>query len=308
MTGPLLVTDMREAQYHADPCPVPSLSSSIARTLLSRSPKHAWAEHPRLNPRYQSEEKKEFDRGKAAHALLLEGADRMEVIPFKDYRKADAQAQRDAARLAGKYPVLEADYQAVLEMVYVAKAAIAENIDLSGLTLADGRAEQSLFWNEGEAWCRARLDWLANDLSVILDYKTTGASANPDDFVRTLVGNGYDVQDAFYRRGLAALRGRQGTRFLFLVQEVDPPFACSFLALSPAFMELAQEKVEEAIGTWRECMKSGVWSAYPNRICYLEPPAWHVARWAERQPEQGIPYDVAAMHRKLGFDHEHDPV
>ena len=31
-----------EAAYHADPCEAPSLSSGIARTLLTRSTLHAW--------------------------------------------------------------------------------------------------------------------------------------------------------------------------------------------------------------------------------------------------------------------------
>jgi hypothetical protein len=285
------IYDMPAEAYHADPCPIPSLSSSVARTLLARSPKHAWTEHPRLNPRYESEEKKEFDLGKAAHALLLEGEDRMQVIPFDSYRKAEAQVQRDAARAAGKHPVLEANYQAVVEMVAAAKLAIAANRDLSGLTLADGKAEQTLVWQEGEVWCRARLDWIdTRDLSLFIDYKTTSASAHPDDFVRTLISNGYDFQDAFYRRGLAAVRGREGSRCVFLVQEVEPPYACSFPALSPAFLELARDKVDEAVATWTECMRTQEWPAYPTGICYLEPPAWHVTRWEERRAvQQGNP-------------------
>jgi hypothetical protein len=304
------IYNMPAEAYHADPCPIPSLSSSVARTLLARSPKHAWTEHPRLNPRYEPAEKKEFDLGKAAHALLLEGEDRMQVIPFDSYRKAEAQVQRDAARAAGKHPVLEANYQAVVEMVAAAKLAIATNRDLSGLTLADGKAEQTILWQEGEVWCRARLDWLSNDRSMIMDYKTTAASANPNDFVRTLTGSGYDVQDAFYRRGLAAARGREGSRFLFLVQEVDPPYACSFVALSPAFLELARDKVDEAVATWAECVRADSWPAYPNRICYVDLPAWHAAKWEERglAPTTGLPYDMGKMHQKLGFEHEHDPI
>lgn len=310
------IYDMPAERYHADPCISPSLSSSIARTLLSRSPKHAWCEHPRLNPRYESEEKKEFDLGKAAHALLLEGADRMQVIRFNDYRKAEAQVQRDAARAAGKHPVLEANYQAVVEMVAAAKQAIAGNRDLSGLTLADGKAEQTLIWQDGQVWCRARLDWIdTRDLSVFLDYKTTSASAHPDDFVRTLISNGYDVQDAFYRRGLAAVRGREGSRCIFLVQEVQPPYACSFVALSPDFLELAREKVNRAIATWDECMRTQEWPTYPTGICYIEPPAWHVTKCEERgMAPQGNAYDYPAMgwskppKELLGFDHEHDPV
>src|SRR4051812_43711235 len=71
--------------YHRDICPEPSLSNSLAGILLSRSPKHAWLAHPRLNPNYKPEESKVFDKGSAAHALLLEGIDLMEVIDPADY-------------------------------------------------------------------------------------------------------------------------------------------------------------------------------------------------------------------------------
>ena len=118
---------MSAAEYHADPCPEPSLSSSIARLILSHSPLHAWTEHPRLNPNYKPEESTKFDRGSAAHALLLEGEDRMAVIPFKDYRKDAAQEARDNARLAGKFPVLEADYPSILQM----REAYAEYEDVA---------------------------------------------------------------------------------------------------------------------------------------------------------------------------------
>ncbi len=35
---------------HRDPAPAPSLSSTLARLLLRRSPAHAWHASPRLNP------------------------------------------------------------------------------------------------------------------------------------------------------------------------------------------------------------------------------------------------------------------
>ena len=40
--------DMPEADYHKDPSPTPSLSSSIAKLLVNESPYHAYRQHPRL--------------------------------------------------------------------------------------------------------------------------------------------------------------------------------------------------------------------------------------------------------------------
>jgi hypothetical protein len=104
---------MDSASYHKDPCLAPSLSSGIARTLLTHSPAHAWTAAPAAQPRLPIEEKESFDIGSAAHALLLEGEDRMVVLPYDDYRKKEAKEARDYARAEGKHPILEAKYPAV---------------------------------------------------------------------------------------------------------------------------------------------------------------------------------------------------
>lgn len=296
--------------YHADPVAVPSLSSSLARTIIERSPLHAWTDHPRLNQAFKSEERKEYDRGSAAHALLIEGEDRIEIIAADSYRTKAAQEARDAARAAGKHPILAAEFENIYWMRSVALAAIRNCPDLSGLTLADGKAEESLIWQDGNAWCRARPDWHADDWSLVIDYKTTNASAHPDAWVRTMTGQGGEVQAAFYLRGIEALTKHQ-PKWVFLVQEVEAPFACSLIGLPPAFLALGESKVATAIHLWRECVASNIWPCYPNRICWVESPAWHQARWEESEGAHGLAYDPAALWSKPGpggFDAEQAPL
>ena len=294
---------MDAATYHADPVIVPSLSSGIARILLSQSPRHAWTAHPRLNPDCIPESNSKFDLGSAAHALLLEGEDRMVQIDAPDYRTKAAQEERDAARTAGKHPILKAEYLNVLLMREAALKAIAECPDLSGMTLEDGTPEQTIIWQEGaggQVWCRIRPDWLANDHSLIIDYKSTAASANPDAWVRTMTGMGGDVQGAFYTRGAEKALDIPSPKFVFLVQEVYPPFACSFIGLPPSFMELGMEKMRVAVAGWSKCMTADRWPAYTNRICWVEPPPYYQAAWEERGPDAlGIPYDVAKLWEKI---------
>lgn len=286
---------MSAARYHEDPCVVPSLSSSIARTLITSSPLHAWTAHPRLNPNYASGEKTAFDTGSAAHALLLEGADRMVSLPYDDYRKKECQEARDHARAEGKHPVLSKVYEDIFKMREVALRKIADCPDLSGLTLAGGKAEETLIWQEGEVFCRARVDWMTNERDVILDYKTTKALAEPDAWTRTMIGMGGEMQAAFYLRGNEATCGPSDAKFIFLVQEITPPYACALIGMSPPFVDLGMAKVREAVDTWRTCVQSNSWPAYPKRICWIEPPPWHAAKWQERAPGAGIPYDVEKL-------------
>src|SRR5690606_35973039 len=124
--------------------PVASLSASIARVLVGRSQQHAWCAHPRLNPNYEAEQKSAFDFGTAAHEALLLGMDRVHVIDAKDWRKAETQAERDGARASGKIPILRDKYLALSDMVTIAQVAIKQCPDLSGMTLADGKPEQTM--------------------------------------------------------------------------------------------------------------------------------------------------------------------
>ena len=272
--------------YHADPCPEPSLSCSIAKILLDKSPKHAWMRHPRLNPDCHEDNDKKFDTGTAAHALLLQGEDVCVVLDYPDWRTNAAKGARDEAYASGRTPMLRKDYDAVRAMVDVARQAIAECSDLSGITLTDGQAERTIVWQEGGIWCRARLDWMSNKRDLILDYKTTGTSARPENWARTMAGMSGDIQPAFYQRGNAATGWPSRAHWAFLVQETSAPYACSFIGLSPAYLAWAAEKVEEAIRLWTACLAANDWPAYnANRIAYIEPPSWAQVEWAQRMAD-----------------------
>jgi hypothetical protein len=288
-----IFSDVPLAAYLADPAPIPSLSAGCAQTLISRSPLHAWIEHPRLNPAYEREEDTKFDIGTAAHEALLQGLDRCEVIQADDWRTKAAKEARDAARAAGKIPLLTKHYEPLAVMVEAAKAFI-ETTELAGL-FDDGEAEATVLWDEGATWFRARPDWLSADRRLIVHYKTC-TCAQPDAFIRgPLTALGYDTTLAFYERGLAAVTGGD-PRSVILAQETKPPHSCTLIGLSPAFASIASGKVARAVQLWERCMKSGRWPSYPSQIHYAEPKPWQLAEEEERDTrftesvlEGGIP-------------------
>lgn len=284
---------MPEADYHADPCPAPSLSSSIAKILLAQSPLHAWHAHPRLNPDFKPEESEAFDLGKAAHALLLEGDDRMQVIDAENYRTKAAQEARDAARAAGKYPVLAAQYADVLAMRQAALEAIEQCSDLSGMKMADGKPEQTVIWQEGGAWLRCRPDFLTDDRKIVLDYKST-TDATPATFQRQMVRMGYHFQEAFYSRGIAAVTG-EAPAFVFLAQENTAPYRCSFHACGPSLRQIADAEIDRAISVWTRCMETGKWPSYRLDIHYAEAASWQIAEHEEHANGEGFAYDPAVL-------------
>jgi hypothetical protein len=276
VTGTIL--QMTADEYHADPAQTPSLSASVGKILMSKSAYHAWLAHPRLNPKYQAEESGTFDIGTAAHALLLEGSRaKICVIEADDWRTKAAKEARDQARASGLTPILARHNVAVIRMVDAAKAFI-ETTELSGI-FQDGAPEQTLVWKDNGVACRSRLDWLTKDRRVILDYKSS-ASAQPDWFSRQIANMGYDFQAAFYLRGLKAC-GHPNAQFVFLAQEVEPPHACSLHGIAPSMFAIAEAKVQRAIDLWRQCLTTGKWPAYDNRVHWAEATAWQMTQHEE---------------------------
>ena len=264
----------------------PYLSRGVIQTLLS-NPYRAWYEHPCLNPEYQPEAKEDkYDIGTAAHELLLEGLDSISVIEADDWRKKEAKEARDAARAVGRIPLLSAQSTRVKDMVTVAEGFLAHcELGITDLR-GTGGSELSLIWEEDGIHLKVRPDWLRWDSRLVVDYKTTGASAEPSAFARSIIDHGYDIQWALYRRGVKAVTGVEPD-FFFLVQETYPPYLCSLVSLPPMWQQMANEKVEYGIWLWRECLKTGIWPGYPDRIAYVDPPGWALAQWESRAAEIG---------------------
>jgi hypothetical protein len=268
--------------YHADPCPEPSLSRSIIKLLVSKTPRHAWMEHPRLNPNYKAQEAEKFDIGHAAHSVFLEGEDVVVVVKEKDWKKDVAKAARDEARKAGRVPLLPPQYESVMEMVGAADGALYE-WEGRGLQICDGESELTHVWKERNGvWCRIRPDWRFQNLA--LDYKSTAALADPLTYNRIAVDTGLHIQDSFYRRGILATLG-QDTAFVFMIQEINPPYLCSFMEIDTLMRDMGDSQVEWGIKRFGECLKKNHWPGYGNLTHTIEAPPWSLAAWELRKGE-----------------------
>jgi len=271
------------AEYHADPAEKPSLSSSIAGIIWHRTPLHGWMAHPRLNPDLVRHESSTFDLGSAAHALILENDEsKLVIVDADDWRTKAAREARDAARAEGKIPLLKNKYEEVANMVEAAHHAIAVS-ELQGL-FDDGKPEQTVIAKDGDTWLRGRFDWFTNDRKIILDYKTVGRSAAPESFLRSSVFQfGYDIQAAMYTRLLTLLGCEEDTKFVWLVQETEAPYACSLIGASPSMIEAGTRKLDYVKRQWDECLATGNWPGYGKRIAWLEAPAWELGKVEERE-------------------------
>jgi hypothetical protein len=226
-----------------------------------------------MNPAYVAQHEDKFDLGTAAHAMLLENdASGIVVVDADDWRTNAAKEKREAARAAGKVALLKRHFSATEAMVKAAREFIKDSEIAEYWN--DGESEQTAIWEERGIWLRCRFDRISRNRRCVMDYKSTG-DASPDGFSRQLVRMGYYIQDAFYRRAVRALHGRDPA-FVFLAQSVEPPHECSLHGCDPAMREIADAEVERAIQLWRACVKKKEWPSYDGRIHWTMPTTWQM--------------------------------
>ena len=255
-----------------------ALSSGICHTLLTRSPAHA--RYQQMHPKVSTGA---MDLGTVVHRVLLEGHEEgIVLVEADDWRTKAAREARDNAHATGQIPLLAKAMEEVRDMVEVARAYIASS-EIAGIFVR-GHPEQTLLWQEGTVWCKARPDWMADDHHAIVHVKTTGRSANPEGFSAHMSDMGYDVAAAFYARGLQKVFGLVPSQLLtvFLLQETEPPYACSLIGLSPAMHEIAAAKVTHALEIWRDCLTTQHWPAYPTQMHLAEPRPWQINQMADQ--------------------------
>src|ERR1700690_768850 len=166
---PGLHFDIPESVYHADPCERPSLSVSVAKVLLDRSPFHAAAIHPRLGRQSLEEGDDEptsvMQRGRLIHALLLGGGGKFATVmktdkktgvvaSADDYRTDSAKEFRDAAIARGEIPGLSHERADPTPASDVLRSKL-ENPPLREVTAV---------WESDGVLCRGLLDGLDREI------------------------------------------------------------------------------------------------------------------------------------------------
>lgn len=272
------VLERTEFEYHADQIDPdrPTASRSILQKIIQKSPAHAWAAHPKLNPLWEPDPpKKEFDAGTVCHQLLFDGAAGVQVVEFDSWRTNASKEAAATARSHGLIPLLRKEWEQAEAMMDAVRTKLGPDY------FAEGQHEVTLSWEDQGVLCRARLDFLSDDKRMIRDFKTA-SNAEPFKFSRgSFFDYGYDLQDAFYRRAVAACFGVDAT-FELIVAEKDAPYETIVFASDPGTLELANAKLDWALSVWRECLETGVWPGYDRRTHSVTLPPWAEEQWWRR--------------------------
>lgn len=270
-----------DADYHRDPVPGGSLSSTGARELLPPSCP-ARFRHKRDNPQPP---KKVFDLGHAAHHLVLGTGPKLEVIERDRWDTNEVKARVKAIREAGGVPLKRAEMETVEAMA----AKLREHPRAAELLQpGSGEPEASLFWIDPETRvkCRARIDWLTRAVDVprliVPDYKTC-RSAAPDDLQKTIAEHGWHQQADWYEGGIKALGLHPEPVVVFIAQEKEPPYLVTVAQPDPMARRIGAHLNRDARHLYRECTASGRWPGYADDVAMISLPGW-----VERQYEMEL--------------------
>jgi len=281
MTG--LHEGVAPAVYHADPTPEPSLSSGVARTIISQTPAHAYLEHVRLGG-HKIEPTSDMIFGAYGHALLSDETDEFSVGNFDNYTTKAAKEWRDEVKLAGKTPILEKTVDRAERVARALREKIAPDLTRNPFTF--GKPEVTAIWQEDAFWFRARYDRLDLDetgFADIWDWKFSNVGVSNDALIRTIIDKGYHVQGAHYLRGLRAIAPRCQGRCTFTLGfvETEEPFAVRRVVMSEGFLQIGSTLLNRAIERWKHCLSTNVWPDDSEGTRTLEPPPYYSMRVME---------------------------
>jgi len=270
------------ADYHNDCCVIPSLNSSTAKMLLSRSPLHAWYFHPRLGGHGLFRESKALDTGSVIHALVLGkgmtgGGAEYEPVNADDWRTKWAQGERDRIRASGRIPILQKNLDACAE--------VARRLD--DVIPASAQREVTAVWESPTGpdgvpvLCRRRMDALIVAEDLALDLKTCESCVVAAQG-RTIAAFDRDLEAAATLDCLDTLfpdrAGRWTYRYVF--QEIEPPYDRVELPMDGAFLETGRSRWRRARELWQWCMTRNEWPGAGKWLNGVPPapPSWYLER------------------------------
>lgn len=250
-----------EIYHSADICVGPSISSTMMRSVSTKSPAHAFAKSP-LNPNAEPFEASDaMNLGSALHWVVARepGFDNRFVIKPEKWRgKAwhsdDARDQVKRWKRDGMTVLSETQIEAMQGM---ATTLSVHPMFLAGILR--GRLEQSAFWVDGETglWCKVRPDAMPNDSGDFADLKTT-RSVMYHELQNSIVEYAYHQQGALILEGARAL-GIEATSFTLVWVESASPYAVRVTQLKDDDLARGHRQNVVARRIIADCLQTGVW-------------------------------------------------
>lgn len=196
---------------------------------------------------------REMILGTLIHSLALEDRTDFAVGPNVDKRTKAGKEEWQAfcEENIGKEIITQEEEFRVMSAtakVYCLFKSAAVTID---------QVEASMFWERSGVQCKGRPDLIGtySGNPCIIDLKTT---SDFNKFDQKFFSFGYDIQAAWYRRGLMEITSKE-TEFWFLVVDTEEPFFCQWVLLSGEAINKADERIDEGLEQFELCQQKNSW-------------------------------------------------
>lgn len=271
--------ELGNAEYHADTTAI----SNSGLKLVIQNP--ALYYYQKLSGLYTPKPKKHFEEGTALDEAILRPSKYVgeHVIHYPQSCLTAARAKHSAKckefeeANPGKVCVKESDELCRwIHAIRMHKAA-------RSLLEADCTYQATIAWHDEEFGVnrRSRFDCLHKDGALIIDLKTTGTDASPQECASECAKWGYHRQAAFYQDAVEAMYGERPP-FFFVFVAKEAPYRVEVFELDEEFLTIGRKQNARGLRTYAECLKSGVWQpATHGNATILSPPAWlrHQHEW-----------------------------
>lgn len=276
--------------YHGDLCVGPSVSSTILRIMMQRSPAHAWARSVYNPKRVEDKPSPGKIIGKAAHHLLLgeaefdkfyvERPEEIDGAAWQGNRKVCRQWLKDRAQ-EGLTVLAEGQLERIRGM---AEALARHPLIQQGIL--NGQIERSMVWKDPATglWVKTRPDAIPTDSLDFSDLKTT----TDIDFMEVMktIGNfGYHQQAALVGEGCKHLLKKPMQSFNFIFIESDAPYCVRVVSLKDNALALGTKMNRAAMEKFAECWEKKAWPGPADDqrdVENIELPEWQVKQMEDQ--------------------------
>ena len=216
-----------------------------------------------------NEEQKTTDAmnfGTAAHYMLVEGEvvfnQEVAVLMGSPFTKGYKENKAD---MLERYSCVIKETE--LNHIKGMKENIIDEANMY-LQADDKLPEASFFWYEDKVLCKCRPDLICPPFKglhkpgeiYVVDYKTT-KSCDPKQFADSVKYWGYDMQAAWYRRGMEKA-GYNVKEFAFVAQEKFPPYASKIFIITDEQMDSAWKNMQIFLDDYNKYLHTGKVSIY----------------------------------------------
>lgn len=275
ISTPGLYPNVTPAEYFAGITPTRALSSSVIKRLLATTP---------ADYRYGEEEDNlAMRKGDVVHQLALGKGRGFGVSDHKVWNRTWTDPKHkvngetpaeflDRCEREGLTPIKRADHEVAEQMALMLQEQIC--LALGCMDDAAYLTEVPFAWIEqtqfGPVWCTGMMDvWSEKRLTIIDPKVTAQIHIGP----RHAASMGWDIQAAWYLRGLAKIMPEAAGRLIFknLLVGDKPPHTTRLIRYSEGWRTNAERECERALHIFAKCLHTGQWEGYPPEETWDEP-------------------------------------